>query len=155
MPVRWRPRGRTSAAGAYRQEAYRRYGTGAPYRQRRAVATRSELSHLSERRQHPDVAGTEIDNDRIIVTLDPDHPAEAVFVMIYPIVYRELLDRRCLGLIIEGTSGQEAPGRQPSALCPGQELLPARHLHPVLYTDCSVVDPECRCWLRITPFPTL
>jgi cytochrome d ubiquinol oxidase subunit II len=32
---------------------------------------------------------------------------------------------------------------QPSALCPGQELLPARHLHPVLYTDCSVVDPEC------------
>jgi len=44
---------------------------------------------------------------------------------------------------------------QPSALCPGQELLPARHLHPVLYTDCSVVDPECLCWLQITPFPTL
>jgi len=33
---------------------------------------------------------------------------------------------------------------QPSALRTAHGLLHARHLHPVLYTDCSVVDTECR-----------
>jgi hypothetical protein len=33
----------------------------------------------------------------------------------------------------------------------GQGLLPARHLLPTLYTDCSVVDIECLCCPRRTP----
>jgi hypothetical protein len=45
--------------------------------------------------------------------------------------------------------------RQSSALRTVQGLLPARHLHPVLYTEYSVVDTECLCWPRITPRSTL
>jgi len=44
---------------------------------------------------------------------------------------------------------------QPFALCTVQELLPARHLLPMLYTDCSVVDIECLCCPRIAPCSTL
>jgi len=44
---------------------------------------------------------------------------------------------------------------QPFALCTVQELLPARHLLSMLYTDCSVVDIECPCCPRIAPCSTL
>jgi len=44
---------------------------------------------------------------------------------------------------------------QPFALCTVQELLPARHLLPMLYTDCSVVDIERLCCPRIAPCSTL
>jgi len=40
-------------------------------------------------------------------------------------------------------------------LCTVHELLPARHLLSMLYTDCSVVDIECPCCPRIAPCSTL
>jgi hypothetical protein len=45
------------------------------------------------------------------VLLDQDDPAQAVLVVAHPIADSELFNGRIHGQDIEGTSGQETPGR--------------------------------------------
>ena len=72
--------------------------------------TGSEPGQPGERPADPDFSGTEVDDYRIVV-LDQDDPAEAVLVVVDLIANGELLHGRFLAHRVEGTSGQDAPGR--------------------------------------------
>ena len=69
----------------------------------------SELGQLGARRRDPYPARTETD-DQGGVILDADDPAEAVLIVCYLVLLRELLGRRSGRRGAEGTCGQEAPG---------------------------------------------
>jgi len=71
--------------------------------------TASELGQLRARHGDPHPARAEID-DQGGVILDTDDPAEAVLIVCYLVLLRELLGRRSGGRGAERTCGQEAPG---------------------------------------------
>jgi hypothetical protein len=77
-----------------------------------AIATRdlSELRQPGKRRQDPYLMRAEFDDHRVVI-LDQDDPAEAVLVVGHLIANGELLNGRGCGQGVEGTSGQETPGR--------------------------------------------
>jgi len=69
----------------------------------------SELGQLRARHRDPHPARAEVD-DQGGVILDADDPAEAVLIVCYLVLLRELLGRGSGGRGAEGTCGQEAPG---------------------------------------------
>src|SRR5580704_13418535 len=73
-------------------------------------ARTSELRQLGERRQDPYLTRTEFDDQGSIV-LDADDPAKAVLIVGHLVLHGKLLNRRIRRIGVEGTCGQEAPGR--------------------------------------------
>jgi hypothetical protein len=69
----------------------------------------SELGQLRAGHRDPHPARAEIDN-QCGVALNGDDPAEAVLIVCYLVLLRELLRRRRGQRRAEGTCGQEAPG---------------------------------------------
>src|SRR5512142_23891 len=69
----------------------------------------SELGQLRAWHRDPHPAPAEIDNQRGVI-LDTDNPAEAVRVVCYLVLLRELLGRRRGGRGAKGTCRQVAPG---------------------------------------------
>jgi len=69
----------------------------------------SELGQLRARHRDPHPARAEVD-DQGGVILDADDPAEAVLIVCYLVLLRELLGRGSGRRGAEGTCGQEAPG---------------------------------------------
>jgi len=68
----------------------------------------SELGQLRARHRDPHPARAEVDDQGVV--LDADDPAEAVLIVCYLVLLRELLSRRSRRRGAEGTCGQEAPG---------------------------------------------
>jgi hypothetical protein len=76
----------------------------------------SELGQLAVRRRDPLLLGAEVDEDGNLF-LDPDDHAEPVTVMGYLIMKGVVLDVPDRGRdVVEGTSGERAPGRGASCL---------------------------------------
>jgi hypothetical protein len=89
-------------------------GSGSARAPRRTAARRmppaaSELGQLRAWHRDPHPARAEIDDEGGVI-LDTDDPAEAVLIVCYLVLLRELLGRRSGRRGAEGTCGQEAPG---------------------------------------------
>ena len=92
---------------------------------RRGTATAaSELGQLRAGPRDPHPVRAEIDDQRGVI-LDSDDPAEAVPIVCYLVLFRELLGRRRGRGGAEGTCGQEAPGGGAGRLHHDQYAPPA------------------------------
>jgi len=69
----------------------------------------SELGQLRAWHHDPHPVRAEIDDEGGVI-LDTDDPAEAVLIVCYLVLLRELLGRRSGRRGAEGTCGQKAPG---------------------------------------------